>query len=553
MSQTISSHYSDKANCWQNLSLASEKNWQLEALFQDTQRAQTMCAGAANIYIDYSKQLVDADVLSKLVNLADACHLEQRINALMQGEQVNITEQRAALHTALRLPKDAELLLNGKNINHAIQNSLDKAETIVEKIRQKVWRGFSGAAITDVVNIGVGGSDLGPLMATSALDEFSDTDIQLHFASSMDGTQIDQLLKSLHPETTLFIVSSKSFSTVDTMSNANTALAWLLARCADKQVVLKNHFIGVSANPDKMTAWGIVPDNQLLFWEWVGGRFSLWSVIGLAIAIQIGMSGFRELLAGAREMDRHFSTAALSDNLPVIMGLLGVWNSTFLGINAHTILPYDGRLNYLPNYLTQLEMESNGKSVTLQGEAVDYATSPILWGDIGSNAQHAYYQLLHQGTQKVSCDFIAPISRYGAGQANQAHDESLIKQHSLALANCLAQSRVMAFGNQALSELTQSSAEDINPHKTYRGNQPSTTILLDELNPFTLGALIAMYEHKVFVMSVIWDINPFDQWGVEIGKVMATSLLEAIQAKQAGGFDSSTNTLLEQIFVKQVD
>lgn len=549
MNSTISQHHSDKAACWQSLSDASERDWQLVRLFNQTSRTRSMNANAEGIYVDYSKQLIDDNAFEQLISLAKACNLKQRISLLMHGEQVNPTEERAALHTALRLDKAAELTLNGQNINIDIQASLNKAETLVEKIRQKVWRGFSGAAITDVVNIGVGGSDLGPLMATSALDEFADTDIQLHFASSMDGTQIDQLLKNLNPETTLFLVSSKSFSTVDTMSNANTALAWLLSRYADKAVVIKNHFIGVSASPDKMTEWGIVPENQLLFWEWVGGRFSLWSVIGLAIAIKIGMTGFRKLLAGARSMDEHFTAVPFSENVPVIMGLLGVWNSTFLDINAHTILPYDGRLKYLPNYLMQLEMESNGKSVTLQGDAVDYATSPILWGDIGSNAQHAYYQLLHQGTQKVSCDFIAPISRYGAVQAHQPHDESLVKQHNLALANCLAQSRVLAFGNHALAADTSSA----NPHKVYRGNQPSTTILLDELSPFTLGALIAMYEHKVFVMSVIWDINPFDQWGVEIGKVMATSLLDAIKSKQSNGFDSSTNQLLRQIFAKQVD
>lgn len=546
MSQPIASNMSsadEKAICWQALTAASNHDFQLVELFEQSARSETMCASTAGIYIDYSKQLVDTSILGKLTSLANACGLKRRIRSLLQGEQVNLTEGRAALHTALRLDQSDELTFNHHNINLEIQSSLDKAGKIVEKIRQKVWRGFSGAAITDVVNIGVGGSDLGPLMATSALNEFSDTDIQLHFASSMDGTQIDQLLKALNPETTLFLVSSKSFSTVDTMSNANTALAWLLARCSVKEVVLKNHFIGVSANPKKMTAWGIVPDNQLLFWEWVGGRFSLWSVIGLAIAIKVGMAGFREMLAGARVMDEHFAAAPFTENLPVIMGLLGVWNSTFLGINAHTILPYDGRLKYLPNYLTQLEMESNGKSVTLQGDVVSYSTSPVLWGDIGSNAQHAYYQLLHQGTQKVSCDFIAPISRYGKDQSHQPHDDSLIKQHNLALANCLAQSRVLAFGNAALDN----SSAEVNPHKTYRGNQPSSTILLDELNPFTLGALVALYEHKVFVMSVIWDINPFDQWGVEIGKVMATSLQEALNQGKTSEFDSSTNSLIEKI------
>ncbi|MBR5494174.1 MAG: glucose-6-phosphate isomerase, partial [Psychrobacter sp.] len=378
-------------------------------------------------------------------------------------------------------------------------------------------------------------------------DEWADTAIEVHFVSNMDGTQLDNLLKHLNPETTLFIISSKSFGTVDTLSNAKTALSWLLAtaklRAGTEDSVLRRHFIGISANGEKMSAWGIHPEHQLQLWEWVGGRFSLWSAIGLAIAIRIGIDGFKALLAGAHSMDEHFAQAHFAENLPVLLGLLAVWNSTFLHVNAHTVLPYDGRLEYLPSYLTQLEMESNGKSVTLHGERLDYDTCPILWGEIGSNAQHAFYQLLHQGTQQVSCDFIACVRRY----SDKATNASLQQQHELSLANCLAQSRVLAFGNAAIADADIQIASDADKYKYYRGNQPSTTLLIDELTPHSLGALIALYEHKVYVMASIWDINPFDQWGVEMGKQMAESVHAAMQQEGDEQFDSSTNQLLQHI------
>lgn len=531
---------------WQQLEQLASAKYQLVDLFkQEPKRGNGYCAKACGLYLDYSKQLLDMSVLHHLLALANAYQLGDKIQQLQQGGQVNPTEHRPALHTALRLPPQARLMLHGQDVNAAVQASLTKAEQIVEKIRQKVWRGFSGKAITDVVNIGVGGSDLGPVMAVTALDEWADTDVRVHFISNMDGTQLAKLLNALKPQTTLFIISSKSFTTSDTFSNADTAMAWLQESCTNKAVLLKNHFIAVSANTEKMDAWGIVKGNQLEFWEWVGGRFSLWSVIGLAIAIKIGMANFRELLTGAHAMDNHFATADLNDNLPALLGLIGVWNSTFLRINAHTVLPYDGRLRYFPNYLMQLEMESNGKSVNLSGQKVNYNTAPVMWGDVGSNAQHAFYQLLHQGTQQVSCDFIAPIKRYhDYDKTDESIDTSLQKQHHLVLANCLAQSRVLAFGNAAVA--TADNHTD-NQHKNYRGNQPSTTILLDELSPYTLGALTALYEHKVFVMSVIWQINPFDQWGVEVGKVMANDVYQLITEKLPPRLDSSTNALLKII------
>lgn len=532
-----------KDEYWQKLSELSDYSWDLSNLFKtDPKRGERYRAEACGLYLDYSKQLLDDSVLNTLYDMAEHSQLLDKVKGLQRGDKVNITEGRAALHTALRLPKDNSLVIDGHNINEDIQASLDKVESIANKVRKKIWRGCSGKAISDVINIGVGGSDLGPAMALNALDEWVDTGVRVHFISNMDGTQLSKVLKQLRPETTLFIVSSKSFSTSDTFLNADTALAWMQSFCTDRNRVLKNHFIAVSASPDKMDAWGIPKSNQIEFWEWVGGRFSMWSAIGLAIAIKIGMDDFRQMLAGAHDMDVHFANASYDQNLPVLLGLIGVWNSTFLDINAHTVLPYDGRLRYFPNYLMQLEMESNGKSVNLLGEKINYDTAPVMWGDVGSNAQHAFYQLLHQGSQHVSCDFIAPIKRY-TGQ--RLVDTSLIKQHQLGLSNCLAQSRVLAFGNAAIEKETQ--VGDSNLHKVYRGNQPSTTILIDELTPNRLGALTALYEHKVFVMSVLWQINPFDQWGVEVGKVMAGSLYDTIINKVEPKFDSSTDELLKKI------
>lgn len=537
------------AKYWQQLQTLATQPWSLADLFaQDDNRATRFSTKAGALYMDYSKQCLDEKVLASLLQLAESCELSRRIDALMQGAMVNTSEQRAALHTALRLPETAKLSVDGQDVVADVHHSLVQVARLSERVRHGTWRGFSGKAITDVVNIGVGGSDLGPLMATTALDEWADTAIEVHFVSNMDGTQLDNLLKHLNPETTLFIISSKSFGTVDTLSNAKTALSWLLAtaklRAGTEDSVLRRHFIGISANSEKMSAWGIHPEHQLQLWEWVGGRFSLWSAIGLAIAIRIGMPKFKALLSGAHSMDEHFSETDFADNLPVLLGLLAVWNSTFLQVNAHTVLPYDGRLSYLPSYLTQLEMESNGKSVTQHGDDIDYDTCPILWGEIGSNAQHAFYQLLHQGTQQVSCDFIACVRRY----SDNVKNAPLQQQHELSLANCLAQSRVLAFGNTAIAKIAEAKVDaDADKYKYYRGNQPSTTLLIDELTPHSLGALIALYEHKVYVMASIWDINPFDQWGVEMGKQMAESVHHAMQHGNSGQFDTSTEQLLQHI------
>lgn len=504
-------------------------------------RATRFSRQAGPLFMDFSKQRLTDENLQSLLALARVCGLEQAVADLMAGEPVNNTEERPALHTALRAAPDEQVWVNGEDVVPAVHASLARMEGLVARIHSRQWRGYSGKPIHDVVNIGVGGSDLGPFMACNALGEAATSaaaELRLHFVSSIDGTQIADLLGQLKPETTLFIVSSKSFTTVDTLSNARTALQWMQAESGDAELMLRHHFVGISARADLMASWGIPEANQIPFWEWVGGRFSLWSGIGLPIALQLGMKGFRELLAGARFMDQHFRHTPLEDNLPVLLGLIGVWNATFLDIRAHTVLPYDGRLKFFPAYLTQLEMESNGKSVSRAGEALDYATCPVLWGDVGPNAQHAFYQLLHQGTQAVSSDFIAPINRYDGHH----HNNELQIQHRLALANCLAQSRVLMLGDASVENGDQAPG-----FRRYWGNQPSTTLLLDELSPYTLGALVALYEHKVFVMSVIWDINPFDQWGVELGKKIADTTYLALQGASNAVFDASTEALLQRI------
>lgn len=504
-------------------------------------RAASFSRQAGPLFMDFSKQRLSVEDLDGLLALARDCGMEPAIQALMDGAAVNNTEERAALHTALRAAAGDHIQVDGRNIVPDVHASLERMESVVSRIHSRQWRGYSGKPIRDVVNIGVGGSDLGPFMVCNALGEFTPPiarELNLHFVSSIDGTQIADLLGALKPETTLFIVSSKSFTTLDTLSNARTALQWMLEETGDAELMLQHHFVGISARPDRMTEWGIPAANQIEFWEWVGGRFSLWSGIGLPIALQLGMPGFREMLAGAQFMDQHFRSTPLADNLPVLLGLIGVWNATFLDIRAHAVLPYDGRLKFFPAYLTQLEMESNGKSVSRGGEVLDYSTCPVLWGDVGPNAQHAFYQLLHQGTQAVSSDFIAPVRRYHDRQ----HNNELQVQHQLALANCLAQSRVLMLGDACVEN-----GQDAPEFRRYRGNQPSTTLLLDELTPYTLGALVALYEHKVFVMSVIWNVNPFDQWGVELGKKIADSTYLALQSLGSSRFDASTDALLRRI------
>ncbi|MGK0404493.1 MAG: glucose-6-phosphate isomerase, partial [Alcanivorax borkumensis] len=506
----------------------------------DQTRFERFSLNACGVLADFSKQRMSDESRDLLVKLADERQLRHWLDALFSGADVNCTEGRAAKHWCLREP--AELAPQ-------VHEQLDAMEGMVERILKGHWRGVLGDAITDVVNVGVGGSDLGPLMAAfalqSSLPPTGQTRPRIHFASSMDGSQVSQVLQELNPRTTLFLVSSKSFTTVDTLHNAKTARQWLargLGLDFDNASLLRCHFIGISANAERMSTWGITPYNQLQFWDWVGGRYSLWSAIGLPIALTVGMEGFRELLAGAHDMDQHCRTQPWQDNLPVMLALVDVWNINFMKISARAVLPYDGRLKHLPAYLEQLEMESNGKSVSRAGEPVEYDTCPVIWGEVGPNAQHAFFQLLHQGTQPIACEFLMTARRYTEDMHSEAAAE-LDAQHALSNANCLAQSRLLALGERALDLKVA-----LPPYKRYHGNQPSTTLVLEELSPRVLGALLAMYEHKVFVQAVIWGINPFDQWGVEMGKMIATDMLAVLaDPESASGLDASSMALARHI------
>lgn len=528
---------------WKKLQQDAEvlENTHLFQLFtEDPERFKALSLQAGPVLMDFSKQLIKIDTLDSLVALAEEKQLPRWIERLFAGEEVNDSERRAAQHWALRLPVNADGPHAPPELVQQVHQPLAKMRGLVELLRTGRWRGYSGQVITDVVNIGVGGSDLGPMMACRALEDAAacaNADLagsvpNVHFVSSMEGSQISRLLQRLRPEKTLFVIASKSFTTLDTLANVDTALAWLKNHHADEALVKRCHFIGVSTRADLMQAWGIVPEHQLEFWDWVGGRFSLWSTIGISLAVKIGFDAFEQFLAGAHCMDEHFRTAPLAQNLPVVNALIGVWNTNFLNINAHAILPYDGRLKHLPAYLEQLEMESNGKSVRRDGSWVSHRTCPIIWGEVGPNAQHAFYQLLHQGTERVTSDFVLVANRYREAHYASVAD-ALQQQHRLGIANGLAQSQLLALGEQILPDAAQLPA-----HKRYQGNQPNTTFVLEELTPYSLGALLALYEHKVFVQSVIWEINPFDQWGVELGKKLAHSTHELIE--QGAGADLSS-------------
>lgn len=541
--QSILSHLNELSHSFQSM--------HLNQLFeQNSQRFDHFSVQFDQLVFDYSKQRIDQNILNALIEFAETQNLAAWIQILFSEHEINYTEQRAAMHWALRLPEHD---LVHSELSQQVHAQLQRMFNLVEKIHAGQYRGATGEVIQDVVNIGVGGSDLGPLMVTKALSDFKHATtkpLNVHFVSTMDGSQLSELLHKLRPETTLFIISSKSFGTIDTLSNAQTVKLWLEKSLGTQPETLKHHFIGVSTKSEKMDEWGITPENQFLLWDWVGGRYSLWSCIGLPIALTIGVEGFKQFLAGAYAIDQHFQSAPLNQNIPVLMGLLGVWNNNFLDIQTHAVLPYDGRLKYFASYLQQLEMESNGKSIQRTGEKVSLDTCPIVWGEVGPNAQHAFYQLLHQGTQAVSCDFIAPIQRYNTNQFTYAENaDALIEQHHLALSNCLAQSRLLAFGHQALDQVER---ESLPLYKQYAGNQPSSTLLLNELNPYSLGMLIASFEHKVFVQSVLWNINPFDQWGVEKGKEIANQILPILngESEDLSSLDASTQGLIQILLGK---
>lgn len=507
----------------------------------DTSRFDKMTVKAAGILLDYSKNRIDNTTLKLLFELARERHVESQRDAMFSGEKINFTEHRSVLHTALRAPRGKTLQVGGQDINGDVHAVLDHIHAFVERVRDGRWTGHTGKQITDIVNIGIGGSHLGPQMACAALSHFSHARLTMHFVSNVDGHDLQAVLRQVNPETTLFIVASKTFTTQETMMNAQSARNWFLqhATAAD----LARHFVAVSTNTEAVRAFGIDPENMFPFWDWVGGRYSMWSSIGLSIALAIGFENFSELLAGAHAMDQHFLQAPLEQNMPVIQALIGIWNRNCFNSESLSIAPYHHGLRHFPAYLQQLEMESNGKRITRDGSSVDVATCPFIWGDVGTNGQHAFFQLLHQGTDITPIDFIAVLK--------PAHD--LPGHHAVLLANCFAQSEAFMRGKQAAEvreDLQQQGLpeEEINfllPHKTFNGNRPSNTLLLEALTPATLGALIALYEHKTFVQGTIWGINSFDQWGVELGKVLAKTIQSELADKPVPSrHDCSTNALI---------
>ncbi|WP_022802152.1 glucose-6-phosphate isomerase [Deinococcus ficus] len=508
---------------------------------QDPERGTRLTAQGAGLYLDYSKHRVTDETLRRLLALARERGVEARRDAMLRGERINVTEGRAVLHTALRQPRGAVVRVDGQDVVPDVHEVLDRVFTFAREVRSGEWRGFTGQRIRNVVNIGIGGSDLGPVMAYEALKHYAQRDLTVRFVSNVDGTDLTEKTRDLDPAETLFIVSSKTFTTQETMANARSARAWLLAALGDARAVAQ-HFVAVSTNAAEVQGFGIDPVNMFGFWDWVGGRYSLDSAIGLSLTLAVGPEHFQDLLAGFHEMDEHFRTAPLEANLPVLMALLGVWYGNFFGAETQAVLPYDQYLAYFPAYLQQLDMESNGKSVTLAGRRVDYQTGPVVWGQPGTNGQHAFYQLIHQGTKLIPCDFIGfaqtlnPLPLPGGGS-----------HHDLLMANVFAQTEALAFGKTLEEVRAEGVAEDLAPHRVFEGNRPTSTLLADRLTPHTLGALIALYEHKVFVQGVIWDVNSFDQWGVELGKVLAGRIVKELGPDTPDlAHDSSTNALIRR-------
>ena len=524
---------------------ALESHWHdfrdvhLRALFaEDPKRGQRMTAEAAGLYLDYSKNRVTDETLRLLLQLAEQSGLQTRIEAMFSGEKINITENRAVLHVALRASRETVITVDGENVVDHVHAVLDKMADFSHRVRSGEWKGHTGRQIRNVVNIGIGGSDLGPVMAYEALVHYSDRSMNFRFISNIDGTDVTETLGDLDPAETLFIIASKTFTTQETMTNAQTARDWLIQGLGGDPLAVARHFVAVSTNAPKVAEFGIDTANMFEFWDWVGGRYSLASAIGLSTMVAIGPDHFHGLLAGMRQMDEHFRSVPFEHNLPVLMGLLTVWYTNFFGAPAVAVLPYDQYLKRFPAYLQQLTMESNGKRVTVGGTPVDYHTSPIYWGEPGTNGQHSFYQLIHQGTRLIPCDFIA------FGQSLNPVGE----HHDILMANVFAQAEALAFGKTPEDVRAEGTPDGLAPHRVFEGNRPSTTILAERLTPETLGKLIALYEHSVFTQGVIWDIDSFDQWGVELGKELARRILPELATKNAlgSGHDSSTSTLIRR-------
>ena len=515
------------------------KDLHLRELFAaDPKRGERLTVEAAGLFLDYSKNCVTDQTLGLLLQLAKESGLRERINAMFGGEKINLTEDRAVLHVALRAPRGASILVDGKNVVPEVHAVLDKMAAFSKRVRSGAWKGHTGKRIRNVVNIGIGGSDLGPVMAYEALRHYSKRDLTFRFVSNVDGADLVEATRDLDPAETLFIVSSKTFTTMETMTNAQSARDWLLKGLDGNPKAVAKHFVAVSTNAGKVSGFGIDTANMFGFWDWVGGRYSMDSAIGLSTMLAIGPDNFRAMLDGFHQMDEHFRTTPFEKNLPVLMGLLAVWYSDFFGAQTVAVLPYEQYLKRFPAYLQQLTMESNGKRVTLDGKPVNYDTSPIYWGEPGTNGQHSFYQLIHQGTRLIPCDFIA------FGHALKP----LGRHHDILLANVFAQAEALAFGKTPEQVKTDGTPDWLVPHRVFEGNRPSNTILADRLTPETLGKLVALYEQSVFTQGAIWNINSFDQWGVELGKALAQRIIPELESKSASKLkhDSSTNNLIRR-------
>jgi glucose-6-phosphate isomerase len=531
----------DRRRAWKALELHYKKvsTLHLRQLFaEDPTRGERMAIEDVGLYLDYSKNRVTDETLQLLIQLAEASGLEERINAMFRGDKINLTENRSVLHVALRAPKESSVVVDGEDVVPNVHAVLDKMADCSDRVRSGAWKGHTGKRIRNVVNIGIGGSDLGPVMAYEALKAYSERAMTFRFVSNIDGTDFAEAVRDLDPAETLFIVSSKTFTTLETMTNAHTARAWSLAGLGHDEKSVAKHFVAVSTNAAEVSRFGIDTANMFEFWDWVGGRYSMDSAIGLSTMIAIGPDHFRAMLDGFHQMDEHFRTTAFERNLPVLMGLLSVWHNDFFGAQTVAVLPYDQYLKRFPAYLQQLTMESNGKHVTLDGNEVDRETSPIYWGEPGTNGQHSFYQLIHQGTRLIPCDFIAfakPLHRLG-------------RHHDMLLANVFAQAEALAFGKTPDQVKAEGTPDWLVPHRVFEGNRPSNTILAERLTPETLGKLVALYEHSVFTQGAIWNIDCFDQWGVELGKVLAQRIIPELEGQSEPRLqhDSSTNNLIRR-------
>jgi glucose-6-phosphate isomerase len=525
---------------WQALEkhFLKNKDIHLRNLFaDDPQRGERFAIEAAGIYLDYSKNRITDETIRLLVNLAEECGLRERIDAMFRGDKINLTEDRSVLHIALRAPRGAQIFVDGKDVVPEVHAVLERMAAFSDYVRSGSWTGYTGKRIRNIVNIGIGGSDLGPVMAYEALRHYSERAMTFRFVSNVDCTDFEEATRDLDAEETLFIVSSKTFTTLETMTNAQTARTWLVHKLGHESAVAK-HFVAVSTNATEVSGFGIDTANMFGFWDWVGGRYSMDSAIGLSTMIAIGPENFRAMLSGFHALDEHFRTAPLDKNLPALMGLLTIWYNNFFGMQTVAVLPYDQYLKRFPAYLQQLTMESNGKRVSLDGVRVDYQTSPIYWGEPGTNGQHSFYQLIHQGTKFIPCDFI--------GFAKSLNP--LGHHHDILMANLFAQSEALAFGKPAEEVRAEGTPDWLVPHRTFGGNRPSNTILVEKLTPETLGKLVALYEHNVFTQGVIWNIDSFDQWGVELGKVLAKRILPELESPEEPqlNHDSSTNALIRR-------